>query len=384
MSTVRLRSGETLFGEGDPPDGAYVVESGLIEVSMLKDGANLVLSELGSGDLLGEMAVLDESPRTATATALEDSVLTRVDRSQLLERLEQSDPIVRTLLSGLLARYRSSIATLKGQVRGVETSVIEAPGLEEALGAVGKIRLDSQLRVALNERQLELRLQPLLDIPAGRITGYEALVRWQHPQRGYVSPAEFIALAEETSLIVPVGEFVLREACAAIDALDAVGRCPEFIAVNVSARQLATPGFVDKVAEVLADCKVPARHIKIEITESQRLDYAAVAERMRELRALGVKVALDDFGTGFSNLGHLHQLDFDSIKLDQVFVRDMLSAPRAMAIVEAIVRLANTLGAEMVAEGIESAEHLQAVTDLGVRYGQGYHIGKPAPLSDFT
>lgn len=383
MSTVSIRRGEALFREGDAPDGAYVIESGRIEISTTKDGRHLILSELGPGDLLGEMAVLDESPRTASATASEDSVLTRVDRSQLLERLDQADPIVRALMSGLLARYRSSISTLKGQATKLPSPVVEAPGLEEALGAVGKIRLDSQLRAALNEGQLELRLQPLLDIPAGRVTGYEALVRWQHPQRGYVSPAEFIALAEETSLIVPVGEFVLREACAALDALDAAGRCPEFIAVNVSARQLATPGFVAKMAEVLADCAVPANHIKVEITESQRLDYVDVADRMTELRALGIKVALDDFGTGFSNLGHLHHLSFDSIKLDQVFVREMLGAPRAMAIVQAIVQLGARLGAEMVAEGIETADHLKAIADLGVRYGQGYHIGRPATLEAF-
>jgi diguanylate cyclase len=180
-----------------------------------------------------------------------------------------------------------------------------------------------------------------------------------------------------------VGEFVLREACGALLALDAAGRCPEFIAVNVSARQLAAAGFVEKVGEVLQDCDVPAKHIKIEITESQRLDYREVAKRMAELRALGIKVALDDFGTGFSNLGHLHHLSFDSIKLDQVFVREMLEAPRAMAIVESIVRLAESLGAEMVAEGIESPEHLDKIRELGVRYGQGYHIGKPQPLNYF-
>jgi diguanylate cyclase len=382
MSRIRIAAGETLFSEGDPPGQAFVIESGCIEICTDKDGHRLVLSELGPGDLFGEMAVLDDAPRTATAIALSDCELTSVDRHQFQERLSQSDPIVRSLMSGLLARYRSSIASLKGQARTQATPVTATPGLEEALGAVGKIRLDSQLRAALNEGQLELRLQPLLDIPEGRITGYEALVRWLHPQRGYVSPAEFIALAEETSLIVPVGEFALREACAAHKALDAAGRCPQFIAVNVSARQLAADGFVDKVAEVLADTGVASRHIKIEITESQRLDYIEVAERMAALRALGVKVALDDFGTGFSNLGHLHHLSFDSIKLDQVFVREMLKSRRAMAIVESIVSLANALGAEMVAEGIETAEHLQAISDLGVRYGQGYHIGRPGTLAE--
>jgi EAL domain-containing protein (putative c-di-GMP-specific phosphodiesterase class I) len=383
MSTVNLAAGDLLFREGDPPDGAYVIESGRIEVSTVKDGHRVVLSELGAGDLLGEMAVLDESPRTATALALEPSTLTRVDRSQLLERLEQSDPIIRTLMQGLLARYRSSIATLKGQAAVQTAPVVDAPGLEEALGAVGKIRLDSQLRAALSDGQLELRLQPILDVPADRVTGYEALIRWLHPQRGYVSPGEFIALAEETSLIVPVGEFALREACAAWRALDAAGRCPEFIAVNVSARQLAAPGFVERVAQVLAECGVPARHIKIEITESQRLDYMAVNERMAELRGLGIKVALDDFGTGFSNLGHLHHLNFDAIKLDQIFVREMLELPRAMAIVESIVRLSASLGSEMVVEGIETAEHLARIGELGVRYAQGFHIGKPQPLNHF-
>lgn len=379
-STLRitLTPGQVLFREGDPPDSAYLIESGGIEVRARQRGKDVVLSLLGPGDLVGEMAVIDDSPRTATATAIGEAVLFPIDRSQIAERLAATDPIVRSLLEGQLKRYRGALAALQGQ--GAETPA--APmSTSERLG-VSKIRLESQLREALAARGLELGLQPLMDVDSGRIAGYEALVRWHHPERGPISPAEFVALAEETSLIVPVGEYVMDAACESVARLVGAGHGQPFVAVNVSARQLSHPGLVERIVARADAARLPRGTLKLEITESQVLDYDLVGEVISLCHGHGIKVALDDFGTGYSHLAHLHRLDFDVLKVDQAFSRNMVADPRAMAVVEAIVQLGRALQAEIVVEGVETRPQLEALRRLGCHYAQGYLIGRPRTLAE--
>jgi EAL domain-containing protein (putative c-di-GMP-specific phosphodiesterase class I) len=378
VTVCAFPEGALVFAEGDPPDCAYLIEDGRIEIASERGGVRVVFDVLGPGEVFGEIAVLDAERRTASARALTPVRLVRIERKQLFERVEQSDPIVRQLLRKLLLRYRSTVAALRGEAEGSA-----GQGRDESdRGAIAKISLEAALLAALNEReQLELRLQPILDIAEGRVAGYEALIRWHHPVMGAIAPDRFIQLAEETSLITAVGAFVLREGCRALAALRERGNTV-FVTVNVSARQLEAADFVDTVARVLDETAVDRGGIKIEITESQRLDYGRVAQAIDALRSLGLRVVLDDFGTGFSNLSHLHRLHFDAIKLDRSFVREMCSDRRALAVVEAVVAIARALGAETVAEGVETAEELDRVRTLGVRYAQGYLVGRPAPLRE--
>lgn len=379
VARVKLVANETLFTEGDAPTTAFLIEQGEVAISTHRDQRYVKLAHLGPGDLLGEMAVIDDSSRTATAVAVTDCVLLAIDKRQIAERLEQTDPIIRALLQGQLKRYRGALAAMQGGAVPMED---EPPAAGELLG-IGKIRLDSQLREALVSGGLDLRFQPLLEIATGRIAGYEALVRWTHPERGPVSPAEFIALAEETSLIVPVGEYVLDTAIAALTTLrdHAVDPLP-FIAINVSAKQLAEAGLIERIVERTRAAGLDPGRIKVEITESQALDYVLVKEVVAHCHREGIEVALDDFGTGFSNLGHLHELTFDTVKVDQAFARNMMKEPRAMALVEAIVQMIHALGASVVVEGIETDAQLEVLRRLGCRYAQGYLIGKPQPLAD--
>ena len=239
------------------------------------------------------------------------------------------------------------------------------------------------MRDAIAGNELDLRLQPLYDVREDRIAGYEALVRWTHPERGAISPMEFIALAEETSLIVPVGEYVLDAAIDALTAMRDHGTTPlPFISINVSPRQLRETGLIERIVERTRVAGLSPCAIKVEITESQALDYAQVVDVIAHCRREGIHVALDDFGTGFSNLAHLHELEFDTIKIDQSFARNMVQSTRARAIVEAIVELAHAIGADALLEGIETQQQLDLLRQLGCRYAQGYLIGHPQPLAD--
>src|SRR5690606_27821945 len=238
---------------------------------------------------------------------------------------------------------------------------------------IDKMRLEAQLRDALQAGTLEVRYQPIFDIAAGRVGSYEALVRWDLPGRGAVSPAEFIRLAEETSLIVPVGEYVLDRVLDVLVALRDAGSDPlPSIAVNLSAKQLVEPGMAQQVVARVQRAALPAGALKLEVTESRMLDYAPVGAVMAHCRSQGLPFALDDFGTGYSNLTHLHMLDFEFIKVDQAFARHMFDSPRAMAMVEAIVAMAHALGAQVICEGVETREQLDRLRAMGVEHAQGY------------
>jgi EAL domain-containing protein (putative c-di-GMP-specific phosphodiesterase class I) len=372
-------AGEIIFSEGDPPSGAFLIESGRVEVSTMQFGERRVLGELGPGMLLGEMAVIDASPRTATARALTACRLTPIDRTQFAERLAAADPVVRALLMSQLTRYRSALATLTG---GRSASAGDAAPSHDA-DAFDKIRLESELRTALERKELEVRLQPIEEIASGEVAGYEALVRWRHSQRGDVSPAEFIRLAEETSLILPIGDYVLARVCDLLAELRRRGRAPlPFIAMNLSARQLDDPqALVERIIGYLRARALPPDRLKLEITESLVLDHARVADLLARCHAVGMHVALDDFGTGYSNLGPLLTLDFDQIKLDGRFVK-ALDTERGVAVVGVAVAMARALRCELVAEGVETREQHDTLRRLGCRYAQGWLIGRPLAPAD--
>jgi EAL domain-containing protein (putative c-di-GMP-specific phosphodiesterase class I) len=374
----RYRAGELIFAEGDAPNGAYLIESGRIEITTMQFNEPRVLGELGPGMLLGEMAVIDHSPRTASARALTDCRLIPINREQFAERLAAADPVVRALLMSQLSRYRSALARLTGDTEPGD----DLPSSGHDSSALDKIRLESELRRALERRELEVRLQPIEEIESGRIAGYEALVRWDHPQRGAVSPAEFIRLAEETSLIVPIGDYVIGRVCDMLAEWRASGRTPlPFIAANLSARQIDDSGLVERILGELRRRDLPPDRLKLEITESLVLDHARIGDLIARCHAVGMPVALDDFGTGYSNLGPLMTLDFDQIKLDGSFIK-ALDRPRGVALVGVIVDMARALGCDLVAEGVETGEQREILHRLGCRYAQGWLVGKPMAFLD--
>ena len=234
--------------------------------------------------------------------------------------------------------------------------------------------LESGLRDALSAGQFELFYQPLFDLAGSAVTGCEALLRWRHPERGPVSPAEFIPVAEEIGLIVPLGAWVLRQAC-----MEAAGWPNGLrIAINVSTIQLRSHGLVETVMAALAESGLSADRLELEITESVLLsDDSATLELLHKLRRLGVRISLDDFGTGYSSLSYLRTFPFDKIKIDRSFLQELCSSQATMVIVSALINLATGLGMMVTAEGVETQDQLDWLRSAGCTEAQGYLISRP-------
>jgi diguanylate cyclase (GGDEF)-like protein/PAS domain S-box-containing protein len=244
-------------------------------------------------------------------------------------------------------------------------------------------RLQADLDHALDSEQLVLHYQPLVDLATGRIDGYEALLRWQHPNRGLVSPVDFIPLAESSGLIVPIGRWVLRQATAQAAGWQQPGDpAGVHVAVNVSVRQFRHPELVNDVADALRRSGLPAHLLTLEMTESLfAADIPDVTEKLERLKDVGVRLALDDFGTGYSSLSYLRRFPFDILKIDKSFIEGIDGNRQNQAVASAIVTLGRTLGLDLVAEGIETAGELSSLEGLGVHLGQGFHLGRPGPAA---
>ncbi len=245
--------------------------------------------------------------------------------------------------------------------------------------AVSRLQLESDLRRAVEQKEFCVYYQPIIALETGRLAGFEALVRWNHPRQGLVAPADFIPVAEETGLIVPIGQWVLEEACTKIHEWQLISPIHRALSlsVNLSARQVAQPDLLDRIKDALEHSKLDPHHLKLEITESVVMENAEAAVQVfKQLRSLGVQLSIDDFGTGYSSLSYLHRFPLNYLKIDRSFVK-RLSTDHDHAIVKTISTLAHNLGMEVIAEGVETEEQYQRLKDLGCEYGQGYLFSRP-------
>jgi EAL domain-containing protein (putative c-di-GMP-specific phosphodiesterase class I) len=276
------------------------------------------------------------------------------------------------LRSADLAMYRAKEAADGG-------FALYDPGMHEQL--VKRVRLEGELREALDRDELVLHYQPTWDLQSGRLVGFEALVRWQHPERGLLQPGMFIPIAEETGLVHDIGRFVLREACR--QGAIWVAHHPELarmsLAVNLSAPNLRDPSLSGWVAECLVETGLPPECLVLEMTESMLIEHSIqMIEQLQRLKALGVRLAIDDFGTGFSSLSYLHRFPVDILKIDRSFIERVVSGSDS-EFVRTIVQLGRSLSLTTIAEGIEGQDQLTALRQTGCEQGQGFHFSEAVP-----
>ncbi|HEY9405019.1 MAG TPA: EAL domain-containing protein [Pyrinomonadaceae bacterium] len=258
----------------------------------------------------------------------------------------------------------------------------EVFGQEMHTRAVERLRLESDMRRAVERHEFKVYYQPVIDMEEGRIMGFEALARWHHPTQGLVSPVDFIPLAEETGLIIPLGLQILKKACAQVKQWQRIftANPPLTVSVNLSARQFQQPDLVEQVARILDESGLPADSMFLEVTESTVMENAGEAEKLLSgLNDLGIRLALDDFGTGYSSLSYLHRFPFDALKIDRSFVSQMGDNPEANKIVKTIMTLASELGIGVTAEGVEFEGQRDQLLSLGCRCAQGYFYSRPLP-----
>lgn len=280
--------------------------------------------------------------------------------------------------AGLLVKADAAMYEAKRSGRNTYRHYI--PGMD--LYSFDHMSLETDLRMALERNEFELFYQPQVLLSTGKISGNEALIRWRHPERGLLSPLGFIGIAEETGLIVPIGKWVLQEACRQHMAWIENGLEPMCISVNISAMQFYQTGFSGMVRTIIADSGIQPMYLELELTESLFMhDVDAVLITLRELRELGVKLAIDDFGTGYSNLSYLRRFPIDRLKVDQSFIRNIEREPVNAEIVRAIAALGKSMSLELVAEGVETDSELAMAQTSGCEFVQGYRFSKPLPAA---
>lgn len=241
--------------------------------------------------------------------------------------------------------------------------------------AMARFQIEKDLRLALARQEFQLYYQPIVHLETSEITGFEALARWQHPQRGMISPIEFIPIAEETGLIQPLGTWVLREACHQLYSWqkEFPSHVPLTMSVNISSQQLSQPNLVEQVQQILQESPVATGSLRLEITESMIMENQVTANNvLHQLKNLGIVLYIDDFGTGYSSLSRLHELPIDVMKIDRSFIKQ-----KKWDIIWAMMILAYSLGLEVIAEGLETEEEIRSMKNLGCNLGQGYFYSQP-------
>lgn len=386
LKTVRV--GEVFIRQGDPARAAYIIEQGRVEIYFEKQGQPpQVVGTRGAGTIIGEMALIDDAPRTASIRAIEDCKLIEITREDFTRRLNGSDPIMQMVMRVLMTRYRDTLTRsdiVRDSPGWPPPEEVEKNFMQETR-TIDNIRLEKEFQAALSNGQLSLNYQPIVSLATGEVQGFEALMRWNHPERGFISPAVFIPMAEETGLIIEASKWALKESCRALKRLEShVGQNPNiYMSVNFSAKDFAEDTFLEDLYEIISVSDVTPQQIQLEITEGLLMSQPESAKHTLEMcRQAGLKIAIDDFGTGYSSLSYLHTYPINTLKIDQSFVRDMLKNPVSQELVKSIITLGQNLNMTITAEGVEHKEEGQVLRDLGCQSAQGYYFAKPLPEKD--
>lgn len=389
-----------IFRESDPRDNAYIIEKGEVEISTQRGGKKVPLVRLGPGEVFGETALMGPGRRSATAIATEATEVFTISPDILRGRIMDMDPLVGLLMSLLINRYRRwryvspDDAAKAGPVQREEenlSAVEHGDAFMQDLNrqketALAELRMAQEITRAIENNQFVPHIQPIVSLPERKIAGFEALIRWHHPEKGLIPPLEFIPIAERTQVVWDLDMLMLKRACEIVPKLqNEMGGDNRrlYVSVNLSGVHFDSEDLSGRIGGIVKESGVDPSQIVLEITESALMGDPAVASTvLKDIRALGLRIALDDFGTGYSSLGYLHRFSIDILKIDRAFVQEIQSNKKSLDIVRAIVSLAKTFDLSIVAEGIENENEISALAALGCDCGQGYLFSKPLPADE--
>jgi EAL domain-containing protein (putative c-di-GMP-specific phosphodiesterase class I) len=385
----QFKKGEVLIREGERGDCAYVIETGNVEILVQREGQPIQIGTRGPGSLIGEMAMIDDKPRTATVRAVDDCNVIEITREDFARRVENADPVLKMVMRVITTRYRDMIGRTE-TIKFIPSSpAAEAAENTDAIHdiALSAIKIHNELKLALERNELMLYYQPIIDLQNMKIAGFEALMRWKHPEKGMISPGIFIPVAEESGLILELSRFALGVACDAVKKLDSaanknlIGRDRLFVGVNFSVKDFAEGDLFNHMKTTLESTGTDAAQIHLEITETLLMEAPEAAKaELEKCREIGLNVSIDDFGSGYSSLSYLHYFPIDTLKIDQSFIRSMSAHPASLVLVKSIIGLARNLGMKVIAEGVETQQEAAQLRALGCEFVQGFWFSKPLPF----
>lgn len=385
QSKRSFEAGEIIMRQGDTGDCAYLIEDGMVEIIIEKpDGRIQHVGTRGPGALIGEMAIVDSAPRTATVRALKPCKMLEITKDDFTNRLTGADPVMQMIMQVILTRYRDTITRAdilydSGSFPPPELLEQDATDRADVFEA---IKIANEFETAMDRDELSLHYQPIVEMNTGRIVGFEALMRWHHPEMGFISPATFIPIAEKNGLIVRASRWAMGEACRALSRIEQhIGATRELsMSVNFSSTDFASENFTDHLYNIISESDVSPQQIQLEITERLLIQQPDNAKAVLQMcRDAGMSIAIDDFGTGYSSLNYLYYFPIDTLKVDQSFVRAMHRDERSKELVKSIIGLGKNMKMSIIAEGVETLEEAQLLQTMGCDKVQGYYFAKPMP-----
>ena len=377
------RVGEVIMRQGDAGDCAYFIQSGRVVINLQReDGTDLEMGQRGAGNLIGEMAIVDDGPRSATVTAIEDCQLLEISKADFSKAVTNANPIVGLVTKLILMRYRDILQRSENlrEFVGVTTDLEQQERVyAEESQVLEAVCMANEFKVAVARKQLFLEYQPFIELESAKVVGFEALMRWRHPQNGAMCPDLFIPMAEDTGLIINATRWAVREACNTLRRIiDKSGDENLFISLNFSAQDFDDSSFLDELLLILRDTGIRPSQIQLEITERLLLRHSeSVRQTLIQCRDQGMEIAMDDFGTGYSSLNYLQQYPVSTLKIDQSFIRNMITDNGVLGLVKSILSLSDNMGVSIIAEGVENQEQVDLLKSLRCQVAQGYYFSRP-------
>jgi diguanylate cyclase len=373
-----IKKNEIIFHQGEKADTAYLIEAGQVEIYYTnKNHIDTQLTILGQGELFGEMALIDANVRSASARALGDVTLHEIQKEQLLEKINSSNSIVQLIVKILMERIRRLNHAEGGDVYKNTQS------FDKNTDALEKIKYENEIFEAYKNKEFILFHQPIVDLKTKKIIGSEALIRWESPKQGMISPGKFIDIMENSSMIIPIGYWIFEQCFVDSKIIQEKTKSPFSISINVSGRQFLHHEFIPTIKSLVIKHQINPKDFKIEIIERVMMESGTLTNILNQLRDIGFEISLDDFGTGFSSLQYLADMPIDYLKIDRSFVMNLFKDQKTQAVVKSILYLAKQLNLKVITEGLETPDEVQLMTDLGSDYGQGYLFSKPVKFDDF-